>query len=377
MLTSITLKALKGNGKKQEIRDGAFGLILIVSPTGVKRFVVRLNFNKKLYSKSLGQYPDISLQEARAQAEAFCREVKGQENVMLSRKTFMQVYTEWTKEKKPTIKHWDKVELLFRHVMPTIGKIYIGEIDDATLKLALKDLEETDRIDTLHRVIFKVNEVMRFAYSQGYIDRVKTEYAITRFKKKAPCKHRANIDPDRICDVFKIAEEHNVSSYGMTYMLWSIYSMLRPKENSCLQWSYVDFENKILTIPADVMKMGNEHKVPLSNQMLELLYELRTMGLSDTWIFPSQKSTDKHINPCFLSNILKRIGLKDICSAHGFRATARTWLAREHVHQDTAEACLAHIKGTAVEQAYNHEDFFNERRKVMALWCNFVDMQRL
>lgn len=373
MLTENKIKSLKSKEKKYELLDGN-GLYVRVYPSGKKVYLLRVMYKRYMYNEVLGECNRLTLLDARLKACHFLSDIEDEtENKV---RTFKSVYEEWAEEKKQKIKHWYVVENLVSHVLPKIGKLGIETIDDSTLKSALRELEDQGKINTIHRVIFKVNEIMRFAYSMGYIERIKTQYAIQRFPKLPAIVHRAWIDPDKlniVLDSFKHA-----SDYYTNFFMFSIYSMLRPGENAILQWDWIDWKNNILTIPGQSMKMKRDHQVPLSSQMLQILRKMRELNISDTYVFATIRKggASDHITKAAFQNFLKKVKLLSLCSPHGFRATARTWMARVHIQEQVAEACLAHVSGNQVVVAYNHETFLEERRKVMQQWADFVDSKR-
>lgn len=372
MLNQIQVKAFKPKEKKYEVSDG-HGLYLRVYPSGKKIYFLRLSVNSHTYSETLGETCEITLDDARLRACEFASKLHN--NPRINKKRFNQVAEEWCTEQKERIQHFDKVEILLNHILPVIGKMYVDEIDDAVLKKALKPLEDANKISTVHRVIFKVNNIMKYAYSMGYIDRIKTLYAIKRFKPKAPTVHRAWIDPDELNVV--LCKMDSVTDLMTDYFMFCIYSMLRPKENAQLKWEWVDFNRKLITIPAEFMKMNNVHIVPLSSQMTGVLNRYHELFGDSEYVFPSiNRGLNEHMSSNIFNSWLRRMGFKDKVTAHGFRATARTWLARNHIPESVAEACLSHQKGSAVVEAYNHEHFLEERRGVMQQWADFVDSKR-
>lgn len=373
MLTENKIKSLKSKEKKYEILDGN-GLYVRVYPSGKKVYLLRVMYKRCMYNEVLGECNTLTLLDARLKTCHFLSKVEDDSENRV--RTFQSVYEEWAKEKKTKIQHWRIVEGLLKYVLPTIGKLGIETIDDSTLKLALRDLEERGKISTVHRVVFKVNEIMRFAYSMGYIERIKTQYAIQRFPKKPTVVHRAWIDPEKLNVVFDSFK--HASEYYTDFFMFSIYSMLRPGENAILQWDWIDWKNNILTIPAKSMKMKREHRVPLSSQMLQILRKMKELNISDVYVFATIRKSgfSDHISKAAFQNFLKKVKLLSLCSPHGFRATARTWMARVHIPEQVAEACLAHVSGNQVVVAYNHETFLEERRKVMQQWADFVDSKR-
>ena len=372
MLNQIQVKAFKPKEKKYEVSDG-HGLYLRVYPTGKKIYFLRMSVNSRTYSETLGETCEITLDDARMRACEFASKLHNDPRI--NKKTFKQVADEWSAEQKERIQHFEKVEILLNHIVPVIGKMNIDDIDDAVLKKALKPLEDANKISTVHRVVFKVNNIMKYAYSMGYIERIKTLYAIKRFKQKAPTVHRAWVDPNELNVVLNKMDD--VSELMTDYFLFCIYSMLRPKENAQIKWEWVDFDKGLITIPAEFMKMNNVHIVPLSTQMISVLKHFEELSGGYEYVFPSiNRGMEKHMSSSIFNAWLRRKGFKDKVTAHGFRATARTWLARNHIPESVAEACLSHQKGSAVLEAYNHEHFLEERRDVMQQWANFVDSKR-
>ena len=373
MLTENKIKSLKSKEKKYEILDGN-GLYVRVYPSGKKVYLLRVMYKRCMYNEVLGECNTLTLLDARLKACHFLSKVEDDSENRV--RTFQSVYEEWAKEKKTKIQHWLAVENLINHILPKIGKLEIESIDDSTLKSALHDLEEQGKINTVHRIIFKVNEIMRFAYSMGYIERIKTQYAIQRFPKMPAHVHRAWIDPDDLNLVLKTFS--HASEYYTDFFMFSIYSMLRPGENATLQWDWIDWKNNLLTIPATHMKMKRDHKVPLSSQMLQILRKNKELNINDTYVFAMIRKggTTVHISKSAFQCFIQRVKLIGKCSPHGFRATARTWMARVHIPEQVAEACLAHVSGNQVVVAYNHETFLEERRKVMQQWADFVDSKR-
>ena len=369
MLNAIKVRTLTVEKTKDFADEN--GLILRVTPTGSKTWAWRKTVKGRIVKKSLGRWPDVSLQQARKMAMALSSgvEMKAEEESFHTR--FKDVVPKWLKEKSAKLRVPHKLDERFnKHILPVIGDVYLDRINDKLLLEKYQYLIDEGKIPTAQRVLNSINEVLRWCVSEGLLDKVKTEYVTSRLPRKPPVIHRAALAPE---DLGRLL----TPGLKAPFIIWSMYSMLRPKENACLRFEWVDWEKNLLTLPAEVMKMGQPHVVPLARQMVELLKtQLRIneeFGFGDTWVFPSTQSASGHINPATLNIALRRRGLQGICSAHGFRATARTYLARIHVPESVAEACLAHSKANATVAAYNREQFIEERREVMQKWCDFVD----
>ncbi len=120
------------------------------------------------------------------------------------------------------------------------------------------------------------------------------------------------------------------------------------------------------------MKMGREHRVPLTEQMLKLLSKLRTVTGGNDYLFPQMRDPSKPMNSQTLNQILKRNGYKNKLVSHGFRAMASTYLYDKGYDGELVESCLAHVFGNQTVQAYNRGDFFKSRIKLMTDWSNYL-----
>ena len=139
------------------------------------------------------------------------------------------------------------------------------------------------------------------------------------------------------------------------------------------QWSEIDLLDKIWTVPASRMKAHREHRVPLSPRVLTILREIHAArtGESDVaFLFPGARAGKPLSNMAFLM-LLRRMGRADL-TAHGFRATFKTWASeRTSFQNEIIEASLAHITGGKVEQAYMRGDLFEKRRRLMQQWATY------
>lgn len=383
MLNAIKIKSVKVS-TTTDFTDEA-GLILRVTPKGLKTWKWRKVVAGKKFYKTLGTFPELSLQQARETAQQLSREARekcGTEarekftftSEEYERRLFKTVYYQWFSEKKLKVKFPSKIEQRFKtHILPAIGEYPVEQLNDKVLRKEFAYLQDLGRLPTLHRVISSVNEVLRWCVSEGLIDHVKTLYAKERFQRKPPVRHRAAVTPDELRTLLT----PDMRASGGNFLMWSVYSMLRPKENAVLQWSWIDWTKQLITIPAEEMKMSRAHELPLTTQMLKILEKQRELmemlGLQSKYVFFSTQSNTGHLSSQVLAHLFRRKGVNKVCTAHGLRATARTWLARMHVNEEVAEACLAHQKESATAAAYNREFFLEERREIMQKWCDFVD----
>ena len=125
-------------------------------------------------------------------------------------------------------------------------------------------------------------------------------------------------------------------------------------------------------IPAERMKGGREHRVPLSPAAMETLEGARSLHSPAGWCFPSPTRAGKEVHASTLAQVLRRI-YGDRCTVHGFRSSFRVWASEQtSVPHAVAEAALAHQVGSAVERSYARSDLFEKRRGLMDGWAEFV-----
>lgn len=186
--------------------------------------------------------------------------------------------------------------------------------------------------------------------------------------QKRPVKHHAAMPFESVPSFMELLRARGaLSSRALEFI---ILTATRSSEGRGATWSEIDLEAKIWTIPADRMKAGKEHRVPLSSAaaaLLEQLLEVRTNG----FVFPKMGGQG-YISEAALRNLMKRLGVGDF-TIHGFRSTFRDWAGETTDHpREVAEAALAHRVGNQVERAYRRGDALEKRRRLMEAWADYV-----
>jgi integrase len=152
-----------------------------------------------------------------------------------------------------------------------------------------------------------------------------------------------------------------------------ILTAARTGETIGARWGEIDLLDKTWTVPGGRMKAHREHRVPLSQRavaILEDMQRLRPGDEADSFVFPGGKAGKPLSNMAFLM-LLRRMGRGDL-TAHGFRATFKTWASeRTSAQNEIVEAALVHVIGGKVEQAYRRGDLFEKRRRLMQQWATF------
>jgi integrase len=155
-----------------------------------------------------------------------------------------------------------------------------------------------------------------------------------------------------------------------------LLTFVRPGELRGAMWSEIDLESAEWRIPAERMKMGARHVVPLSRQAVVLFQRLKDGRGGLPQVFPNTRDSERVMSPMTMNRFLERMGYANRFSAHGCRATASTILNEQGYRRDAIERQLAHQERDKVRGAYNHAEYLPERRNMMQGWADFLYAQR-
>lgn len=386
MLTDSTCKGFKPRSKTYLKADGN-GMGIEVYPNGSKYWRLRYRIAGKAKLISLGVYPEVSLKEAREKALELKKLIKAGIDPSQKRKqdkleskehienTFENIANEYLSKKKLTLSaryHQYIIRRMQKYVFPVIGDMAIANISAKDLLVALKDIENRGTIETAHRILQEVGQVFRYAISIG-----KTNHDITADLKggitPAKEKHYAYLSERELTEFLKKLDTFKISFN--TRLAWKllIYTFVRSGELRGARWEEFDLEKKEWRIPAERMKMKEQHIVPLSKQVLDILNEIKSISFETQLLFPCRTDLNKPISDNTLSKALRDNGYKGIATPHGMRATASTILNENGFAPDVIERQLAHCERNKIRAAYNHAMYLPERRKMMDWWGNYIE----
>ncbi len=377
MLSATRVRAAKAQEKRYRLTD-ANGLMLEVRPSGSKAWVLRYTHGGRRKDKTLGVYPAMSLQEARqAAAQAATRMERGETpfSAPASPISFRLVGQAFLKEKKPRIEHsyYRTIELRFnKYLYPSLGRRKISDIEVGDIRELLLFVAET-RNETARKLHGLLSELYRFAALRGYVAYDPTQ-ALKGLLKSGEKKHFPYVtDHTRLGEVLWSIDRSTAAIPVAIELRMLPHVFLRPAELRFATWDEIDLDEALWKIPAERMKMGRVHWVPLSRQVLDMLDELRTVAGRDGYLFKGARYGRPH-SESLLNLSLKAVGIgSDVIVPHGFRHTASTLLHElgfDHAH---IEKQLAHAGGNTVAMIYNHAEYLDTRRGMMQAWSDFLD----
>ncbi|EIE0236153.1 TPA: integrase domain-containing protein, partial [Salmonella enterica subsp. diarizonae serovar 61:l,v:z35] len=378
-LTDTEIKKAKPTEKEFTLWDGD-GLFLRIKPSGKKIWHLgyTVPLTKKRAKMSLGFYPYLTLAQARALRDEYLsllaqgidpqshNEQKAQALKDATEHTFQTVAKKWLDEKIKTSgisqDHakdiWRSLE---RNIFPTLGDIPIKEIRPKMLKQHLDPIEQRGVLETLRRIISRLNEIFRYAATEELIEFNPADNLTQRFSK--PKKQNMPALPPSELPRFIVALA-NASIRLETRLLieWQLLTWVRPGEAVRARWTDIDEENRFWNIPAEFMKMKRPHKVPLSKEAMRILESMKPISGHREWVFPSIKAPLSHMHEQTANAAIIRMGFGGELVAHGMRSIARTAAEESSKFRtEVLEAALAHSKKDEIIAAYNRAEYLTER----------------
>ncbi|MCH5374054.1 MAG: site-specific integrase, partial [Planctomycetes bacterium] len=263
---------------------------------------------------------------------------------------------------------------LSTYASPVIGRLPVADIDTDLVMRVLEPIW-TSKPETAGRVRGRIESILDWAATRGYRTgenparwRGHLDHLLPKRSKVRRVRHHPALPYSEIGGF--VAGLRDMDSVAARALEFVILTAARTGEVLGVRWDEVDFETGVWTIPAERMKNGREHRVPLSRAALDVLESVRPLRRND-YVFPGNRPK-RPLSNMALTMLLRRMG-HDGITVHGFRSTFRDWAAEQtSAPREVAEMALAHTIGDSVEAAYRRGDLFEKRRDLMASWAEFV-----
>jgi integrase len=378
-LTVVGIKALKKPGR---YGDGN-GLYLKVARSGAKRWELRTVVRGKRCDIGLGGLKVVTLAEAREEARKY-RAIARNEGDPLAEKrrarkvvpTFRQaaeaVHKEHAKAWK-NAKHGDQwINTLTTYAYPVLGDRRVDQIDTPEILKALSPIWLTKQ-ETARRVRQRIGTVLDWAKAAGF--RAGSN-PIEEIGKALPRQsdrkgHHAALPYVEVPAFLQKLHRDDAGTIANLAFEFLILTAARTGEVLEARWTEIDIEQAAWTVPADRMKAGREHRVPLAPRCIELLGQAKRLAAGSDYVFPGRSITKPMSNMVLLMTMRR---MKSDYTVHGFRSAFRDWASeRTNFAREICEAALAHIVKDKTEAAYRRGDLFEKRRELMATWARFVE----
>ncbi|WP_262265085.1 integrase domain-containing protein [Pantoea dispersa] len=382
-LTNNEILKAKPQEKDFTLHDGD-GLFLLIKTSGKKlwRFRYQRPNSSSRTNLSLGAYPALTLAVARQMRDQYLSLLaqgidpqKQQEEVSEQRQIeldsiFSVVAGRWFQLKSKSVTEdyakdiWRSLE---KDIFPSIGEIPVQTLKARTIVEALEPIKARGALETVRRLVQRINEIMIYAVNTGLIDANPASGVGMAFEKPKK-QNMPTLRPEELPKLMRSLVMSNLSIPTRCLIEWQLLTLVRPSEASGTKWIEIDLDAKLWTIPAERMKAKREHVIPLSLQALNILELMRPISANREYVFPSRNDPMQPMNSQTANAALKRIGYGGKLVAHGLRAIASTSLNESGFNPDVIEAALAHHDKNEIRRAYNRTTYLNARIDLMKWW---------
>ncbi|EOC0143753.1 tyrosine-type recombinase/integrase [Cronobacter sakazakii] len=387
-LTDVKVRNARPTGKVTRLSDSD-GLYLEVRTTGAKIWRYRFYLPDGKDSRyTIGEYPAVSLSEARAERDRVRELVKKGVNPTDARRqnkelekaeaanTFKTVALEWIEKKRPTWTHGTckQVEsFLAINCYPAFGDKPIRDIAAHEILAVLRRMEQRGSVSSALKVRQWCSAI--FCYAVATL-RADNDPAAALKGAIIPLKTQNSrcLTPDELRKYFSAAIAYTGHPQTRYCLLLLPFVFLRQGELRGGRWSEMSFDEKLWTIPAGRMKMKRPHSVPLTTTTQRIFRKLQGVTGDNELMFPGVKNPLAPLSATTVNRAIEYLGFpsKQITS-HDFRATASTTLYEAGFRREIIEKQLAHAEMNRVVAAYNHAEYMQERREMMEFYDNWLN----
>lgn len=392
-LTALQVRNAKPVDKPYKLTDG-HGLFLHVAESGKKTWRYRYRIAGTESTFVMGEYPQMSLEEARKARGSAREQVKQEINPAQGRReqkqeivekkkaareivlnSFETVALEWIRLQKDrwSRDHANAVRAtLERDVFPLIGNHQVDTITPPMVLQVLRNIENRGALEIAHKVQQRMHAVFRYAVQTGKatFNPAADMRGVLKAKKVV---HMAALKREELPEFLRKLTVADIHSTTRLALKFTMLTAARSGEVRGATWDEINLHSAIWRIPAERMKMDSSHNVPLSKQAMAILERMGKLFGQEGLVFPGIRQNSNQLSENTLLYALYRIGYHSKATVHGFRATFSTIANESGFDGDVIEKALAHEERNRVRAAYHRSEYIEQRKKLMQWWADFLD----
>lgn len=400
ILTDAKVKNAKPkvDRKAYKLTDGN-GLYLLVQANGTRCWRFDYRFAGKRKTLALGTYPLVGLKGARSALDEARRQLlEGRDPVQEKRRKraeamvtdanrFSRLARDWWEQQKGTWTggHADRIwGRLESDVIPHIGHLPIAEIKPYDIIEIIRRIEARGALDVASRVQQDIRRVCRYATHIGLLTNNPAGDlgGVLKSRKRS---HRPALSREELPGFLQELETYELRGRLLTKLALKllVLTFVRSGELRGALWGEFDLKEAVWRIPAERMKMGTPHIVPLSRQAIDVIEAIRPITGKYPLLFPSERRRTECMSDNTMRRAIFKMGYdgktpgKSKAVPHGFRATASSILNEEGFKPDAIERQLSHQERNGVRAAYTHQaEYLEERVTMMQWWADYLDEVR-
>lgn len=386
MLNTLKINNLEIRPKAYKVSDGN-GLFIFVNPSGTKCWNFRYQFGGAK-SLSLGKFPAVGLKEARELRDEAARLLKEnidpsahrrqekQKAIRQHANSFGAIAVEWYEANKGrwTPRHAGKLwRIIEMHLLPHLGKDPVATLKPREVLDVLRKIEAKGATETSHRALWITRRIFNYAIA---IDVAEANPAQNIGAGLKPHVGISNpfIAISELPEFLKCLQEVNAREQDKLATRLLLLTALRTGELRRCKWANVNWAAAEIRVPKEVMKMRDEHIVPLSRQAVETLKELHALSGHQEWLLPNPwRGKNPLMSENVVNNVIAAMGYKDRMVGHSLRKLFSTVLNEQEFNPDAIERQLAHRERSKSRAAYNLARHLQTRRFLMQWWADYLD----
>lgn len=385
-LTDLKLRRAKPEPKPYKLTDSG-GLYIEVRPSGSKLWRYRYRIAGKENVYALGEYPAVSLSDARTARDearglvkqgihpAHVRQAEKLENITAGANTFQVIAAEYAEQKSRTwseryANQFDRA--MKANVYPYIGKLPIKQVTSQHILEIMRRMDKGGAPTYAILIRQWCSAVFRFAASTMRAD-ADPAAALKGAIERPDVTHARALSPAEISDYLEKLRDFGGNRTTAIALELLLLTFVRTAELRQAEWSEFDLDGGLWKIPGGKMKKRRIHVVPLSTQALELIRELKFITGGGQWLFPNTRRPRDVMSATTINRALEYMGYPTgQVTGHDFRATASTRLYEMGYPEAHIEMQMAHAKKNKTAAAYNHAQHLPERIRMMQDWSDYV-----
>lgn len=364
-LTDTECRKAQPKEKRYRLSDEN-GLSLLVTPSGQKYWNIRFTVLGERKSESLGQYPDMSLKKAREVALEL--KYKYSKSVLHEeiKPFFKEVAEDWFENQRETwsSKHISNVRASLDELYLALATKRINQIQAPEILQIIKKIEARGSLEVAKRTLSRCSMVMKYAIAHGYrYDNPASDLVYALKNKKV--KNLASLSESEMPEFLRKIKTYPADAQTHHAIIMIMLTGVRVSELLQSRWDEFDLEERKWDIPAERMKNGLPHRVPITDMMIDELQALRLTHNQDL-LFPHRLNNKEPMRSESILAVIKRSGYAGRMTTHGFRSLFSTVVNESNLfNPDAIERQLAHVPQNRIRSAYNRAQYWDERVKIM------------
>jgi integrase len=391
-LTDTAVRNAKPREKPYKLGD-SLGLFLLVQPSGGKLWRMKYRIDGREKKLGIGTYPEVGLAEARERRDEARKmmavgkdpsrekqQARHQAKAAAAN-TFGEIAQEYIDKRRReglATSTADKSEYYISRLGPAFARLPISSITAPEILTVLRRIEATGNYETARRVLQLSSRVFRYAVATARLTSDPSRDLRGALTAPTPKHYGAIVEPNKVGELLRAIHGYEGHLLTKLAMQLSAHVFVRPGELRKAEWSEIDLDGSIWTIPAQKMKMRKAHTLPLSRQAVDVLRAVHAITGPSGYVFPCIRTRSRPMSENTVNAGLRRLGFTgDEMTAHGFRAMASTLLNESGKwHPDAIERALAHGDSDKVRAAYHRGAHWKERVEMAQWWSDYLDQLR-